>query len=122
MEYIEQLYRNDALMKGTFSLGGKPARLEKIDVPTMCIVFEHDNIVPLKNAAVLVEKISSTDKELVQLPGGHVGAVVSRSAQKSLWPRISAFWQKRDADEKMRVEAPASAPVSARMSRSRGGR
>ena len=113
VEYIEQLYRNDALMKGTFSLGGKPARLEKIDVPTMCIVFQQDNIVPLENASVLVEKIASTDKELLQLPGGHVGAVVSRSAQKTLWPRMSAFWAKRDADVKLREEAPASAPVSA---------
>lgn len=108
VQYIEQLYRNDALMKGTFSLSGKPARLEKIDVPTMCIVFEHDNIVPMKNASVLVDKISSKDKELLQLPGGHVGAVVSRSAQRSLWPRMSAFWQKRDADIKVRVDTPAA--------------
>jgi polyhydroxyalkanoate synthase len=111
VQYIEQLYRNDALMKGTFALAGKPARLEKIDVPTMCIVFEHDNIVPLKNASVLVDKISSSDKELLRLPGGHVGAVVSRSAQKSLWPRMSAFWAKRDTDVKLRVESTTAAPA-----------
>ena len=111
--YIEELYRKDALIKGTFTLSGKPVHLEKITVPTMCIVFQHDNIVPMKNASVLVDKIGSTDKELVSLPGGHVGAVVSRGAQRSLWPRMSAFWAKRDADVKLRVDANASADADA---------
>jgi polyhydroxyalkanoate synthase len=111
--YIEELYRNDALIKGNFSLSGKVARLERITVPTMCIVFEHDNIVPWKNASVLVDKIGSTDKELLKLPGGHVGAVVSRQAQKALWPRMSAFWAKRDADVKVRITATTEARVEA---------
>jgi polyhydroxyalkanoate synthase len=107
VRYIEELYRNDALVRGTFTLSGEPARLEKIACPVMCIVFEHDNIVPLANAAALVEKISSKDKELLRLPGGHVGAVVSRSAQKTLWPRMSAFWAKRDADIEVTAEPGA---------------
>ena len=101
VRYIEELYRNDALMKGTFTLSGKPARLEKITCPLMCITFEHDNIVPWQNAAVLVERVASKDKELLRLPGGHVGAVVSRGAQKTLWPRMSAFWRARDTDAKI---------------------
>jgi polyhydroxyalkanoate synthase len=113
VRYIEELYRNDALMKGTFTLSGTTARLEKITVPTMCIVFEHDNIVPWQNAAVLVDKIGSTDKELLKLPGGHVGAVVSRGAQKALWPRMSAFWAKRDADVKLRVDEHTNANANA---------
>ena len=113
VRYIEELYRNDALMKGTFTLSGQDARLEKISVPTMCIVFEHDNIVPLQNAAVLVDKISSTDKELLRLPGGHVGAVVSRSAQKTLWPRMSAFWAKRDSEVSERESPRANAANAA---------
>ena len=107
VRYIEELYRKDALMGGTFTLSGRAVHLEKITVPVMCIVFQHDNIVPLKNASVLVDKIASTDKVLLSLPGGHVGAVVSRSAQKSLWPKMSEFWAKRDADVKLRVDQGA---------------
>jgi len=98
VRYIEELYRNDALIKGTFTLSGKAVRLEKITVPLMCIVFEHDNIVPWQNAAALIDAIGSADKQLLKLPGGHVGAVVSRSAQKSLWPKMSAFWASRDTE------------------------
>lgn len=97
-QYIEQLYRNDALARGNFSLGGKPARLGNIKCPTMCVVFEHDNIVPWQSASTLLDRIASTDKELVKLPGGHVGAVVSRGAQRKLWPQMSAFWAARDSD------------------------
>lgn len=114
--YITELYRGDALMQGTFSLSGVPARLENITVPTMAIVFEHDNIVPWKNAAVLIDRISSADKYVAKLPGGHVGAVVSRSAQKKLWPAMSQYWALRDTDapvqampEKPAVAAPTKA-------------
>lgn len=121
VRYIEELYRKDALMGRTFTLSGKPVLLDKITVPTMCIVFQHDNIVPLKNASVLVDTISSTDKVLLELPGGHVGAVVSRSAQKSLWPKMSAFWASRDADVKMRVEAKPEAAPQVRVNGSTNG-
>ena len=121
VRYIEELYRKDALMGRTFTLSGKPVLLDKITVPTMCIVFQHDNIVPLKNASVLVDTISSTDKVLLELPGGHVGAVVSRSAQKSLWPKMSAFWASRDADVKMRVEAKTEAAPQVRVNGSTNG-
>jgi polyhydroxyalkanoate synthase subunit PhaC len=94
--YIEELYRGDALMRGEFTLSGARVDLRRIACPTMCVVFEHDNIVPWESAAVLAEVIASTDKEVLKLPGGHVGAVVSRAAQKKLWPKMSAFWAARD--------------------------
>ena len=112
-QYIEQLYRGDFLMKDAFFLSGIPAKLSAITCPVNCIVFEHDNIVPLESAAVLVERISSTDKTLLKLPGGHVGAVVSRSAQKNLWPAMSAWWAERDGAPDI-VEASVISCLAAR--------
>ncbi len=110
--YIEELYRENALVQDQFSLSGKPVRLSNIKCPTMAVVFEHDNIVPWKSAAVLLDKISTSDKHLLKLQGGHVGAVVSRAAQKNLWPKLSAFWAERDADPVVAPPAPP-APKSA---------
>ena len=113
-QYIEQLYRGDALMHGSFALSGIPARLENIACPVSCVVFEHANIVPWQSAAVLVDRVASKDKALHKLPGGHVGAVVSRAAQKKLWPMMSAFWAERDgALEPKRSPDPKSAPPTA---------
>ncbi len=95
--YIEDLYQRDLLAKGEFVLSGRPARLDAIRCPTLAVTFEHDNIVPWKSAKELVDRVSSKDKEWLHLPGGHVGAVVSKSASQRLWPKIAAFWEERDA-------------------------
>ncbi len=80
--YIQALYLDNALVAGTFTLSGRPARLESITCPTLAVTFEHDNIVPWQSAAALVD---------------HVGAVVSRKASQGLWPALSSWWKDRDA-------------------------
>jgi polyhydroxyalkanoate synthase len=94
--YIDELYRADALAKGSFLLSGHDARMENIDVPVMAITFEHDNIVPWKSAAALLDRVKSADKVHLHQPGGHVGAVVSKKASQRLWPKLSGFWQSHD--------------------------
>ena len=96
--YIEELYRKDALVNGTFRLSGEKAQLERIVCPTMAITFEHDAIVPAPCATALLELVGAVDKVPLHLPGGHVGAVVARGAVKSLWPKISEFFSARDAE------------------------
>ena len=94
--YIDELYRGNALVEGRFRLGGGPAQLSAISCPTLAVTFGHDNIVPRESAAALIGAISSIDKQELHLPGGHVGAVVSKHAAKSLWPTLSAFFQKHE--------------------------
>lgn len=109
--YVEELYRADALAKGTFSLSGHPVRLEAIRCPTLAVTFEHDNIVPWQSAALLVERVGTSDRERIHLSGGHVGAVVSRKAAQGLWPKISGWWAARDAD--VRAAEPPAPPAPA---------
>ncbi|MCC7539602.1 MAG: alpha/beta fold hydrolase, partial [Deltaproteobacteria bacterium] len=106
--YVEQLYRGDGLLRGTFSLGGRPVRLEQITCPTLAVTFEHDNIVPWRSAAVLLDRISSAEREHIHMPGGHVGAVVSRKASETLWPQLSAWWAAHDQP----VSPPARAATT----------
>ena len=80
-------------------LGGRPARLEAIDCPVLAVTFEHDHIVPLASAAPLIDRVASPDKARLHLDGGHVGAVVSRKASKTLWPQLSRWWADRDTDD-----------------------
>jgi polyhydroxyalkanoate synthase len=91
--YVEELYRQDALIRGTLRVSGRPARLDAITCPVLAVTFEHDNIVPWESASVVLEKVSSSVKEHVHLVGGHVGAMVSKSAARGLWPKLSAFFQ-----------------------------
>src|SRR5207248_1288792 len=94
--YVEELYRGNALVHGTFTLGGRPARLDAIDCPVLAVTFEHDHIVPTASAARLLELVRSPDRDRLHLNGGHVGAVVSRKAATGLWPSLSRWWAERD--------------------------
>ena len=94
--YIQALYRDDELAAGTMTLAGRPVRLEDIERPVLTIAFTHDHIVPCDSAAVLAQWVGSEDHECWTLPGGHVGAVVSRKAASGLWPRISQWWAERE--------------------------
>ena len=93
---VGSLYRDDALAVGTLRLSGRPVALSAITCPTLAVTFEHDNIVPWPSAAALIDAVGAADKERIHLPGGHVGAVVSRAASKTLWPRLQAWWAARD--------------------------
>jgi polyhydroxyalkanoate synthase len=111
--YIERLYKQNELVRGEMTLGGRPARLERIECPLLCVTFEHDAIVPWRSAQVVVEKVASRDKHHMHLQGGHVGAVVSKSAAKGLWPAIATFFQDRDAAPKPVAAAPTKTAAAA---------
>jgi len=95
VQYIEQLYRQNRLVRGGFTLCGRPAELAQIRVPLLALAFSDDHIVPRDSAAALVDRVASADKQLVVQSGGHVGAVVSRKAADRLWPVLANFWSAR---------------------------
>lgn len=103
--YIRDLYQRDCLLDGTFSLKGQRVNLKNLTCPTLAVTFEHDNIVPGPSAAALIEACGATEKQHLHLPGGHVGAVVSKHAAKTLWPQLVAFYEKFDAAP-VKVVAP----------------
>ena len=95
-QYIDDLYRGNKLVAGTFTVLGRPARLESITCPVLAIAFTDDNIVPVLSAQPLIDLVGARDKQILVDRGGHVGAVVSRKASKKLWPAFSTFWAQRD--------------------------
>ena len=94
--YVEDLYRKNALVAGSLRLAGRTVELSAVRCPLLCVTFEHDEIVPHRSASIVLERVASRDREHVHLQGGHVGAMVSSSAAKRLWPRMRAFWAARD--------------------------
>jgi polyhydroxyalkanoate synthase len=101
--YVVELYRGDALARGELRVSGTRVDLARLTSPTLAVTFEHDTIVPWASAAALLDLAGAPLKERIHLPGGHVGAVVSRAASKTLWPRLVDFWTRAD-------DAAATAP------------
>ena len=104
--YVDELYRGNRLVNGTFTVLGRPARLENLRVPTLAIAFTDDNIVPVASAQPLIDLVGARDKQILVARGGHVGAVVSRKASTTLWPAFSTFWAQRDGSPATAGRAP----------------
>ena len=90
--YIGDIYRNDALARGTLTLGGETCSLSSIVAPTLAVIFRDDHIAPADSCRALLELISSETRECLELGGSHVGGVVSKAASKRLWPKLATFW------------------------------
>jgi polyhydroxyalkanoate synthase len=94
--YIEELYRQNRLVAGTFTVLGRPAKLPSITCPVLAVAFADDHIVPVASAQPLIDLVTARDKQIVVDRGGHVGAVVSKKASTRLWPAMQTFWAQRD--------------------------
>lgn len=94
--YIGRLYRDNALIGDAFSLSGERVLLSNIRCPVHAVTFGHDNIVPWRSAARLMDVVGTSDAKHLHLPGGHVGAVVSKKARHKLWPELLEWWRERD--------------------------
>ncbi len=94
--WILDIYRENALVKGTFLLDGKRVKLANLRMPMHVVTFEDDYLVSKCSAEPLGSMASSEDLTHSHLRGGHVGAVVSGGARKLLWPLLQGWWAKRD--------------------------
>ena len=94
--WVGNVYRNNALMKGTLRLDNQPVHLRNLRMPLHIVSFASDHIVPPETATPLAEEASSEDLRHVELPGGHIGAVVGSRARVGLWPLLHQWWAQRD--------------------------
>jgi polyhydroxyalkanoate synthase len=93
--YIGDLYQKNALVKGEHYVAGRKADLKNIRCPVLSIVADRDSICPPAAATALNDNVSSTDKEVLTVAGGHVGAVVGGKAAKVLYPALAAWLKAR---------------------------
>lgn len=93
--YISELYQQNLLYKGEHYVGGKHAHLSNITCPVLSVVATRDGICPPPAALVLNDEVSSEDVEVLEINGGHVGAVVGSRAPKFLYPGVASWLKER---------------------------
>lgn len=90
-EFLNKLYKDNQLVRGTFKLGDKPVDLKKITCPVLAILGKKDNQVPPAATRPMMDLIGSKDKTLVELDTGHIGVFVSGRSQREVGPKINEF-------------------------------
>ncbi len=91
----KEIVRENKFYKGTLEIGGRSAALSNITCSFLAVAAQNDHIVQLAATQVQPELVSSTDKELVVMPGGHVGLAAGRKAVQSLWPKVAGWLAER---------------------------
>ncbi|MDX2302116.1 MAG: class III poly(R)-hydroxyalkanoic acid synthase subunit PhaC [Microscillaceae bacterium] len=96
-QFIKDLYQQNKLIKGELNIGGHIVNLKNITMPILTIYASEDHLVPPSSTKPLNEAVGSTDKQLYEFPGGHIGVFTGRRSQAELGPTIQGFLEKRDA-------------------------
>ncbi|GAB4403882.1 MAG: class III poly(R)-hydroxyalkanoic acid synthase subunit PhaC [Bacteroidia bacterium] len=96
-EFVKNFFQENKLINNEFELEGEKVDLSNIDMPVMNIFASADHLVPPPCSRPLNDKISSTDKELYEFPGGHIGVFVGGKSQQVLAPAIAKWLKDRDA-------------------------
>jgi polyhydroxyalkanoate synthase len=94
-QFTKDLYQGNKLVKGELSVGGREVDLKKITMPLLNIYAAADHLVPPVCTKPLNDLVGSTDKELYEFKGGHIGVFVGGRSQKELAPSIAEWLHKR---------------------------
>jgi len=97
--YIKSLYQENALVRGEHYVGGRRVDLGSITCPVLTVTTSRDTICPPPAATALNERSGSTDTTVVEIPGGHVGAVVGSKASAKLYPALCEWLNARLSSE-----------------------
>jgi polyhydroxyalkanoate synthase len=89
--YIQELYQQNRLVRGEHYVAGERIDLARIDCPHLSVVADRDGVCPASSTTALGNYTSSTVKDVLVVPGGHVGAVTGERAATELYPRLVAW-------------------------------
>jgi polyhydroxyalkanoate synthase len=93
--YIEELYQRNHLVRGKHWVAGKRVDLKQITCPVLTVVAEKDTICPPDAAVALNSAVGAGNTQIVNVPGGHVGAVVGGKASQKLYPTLITWLKER---------------------------
>jgi polyhydroxyalkanoate synthase len=94
-KFVNDLYKQNKLVKGELEIGGRKVNLKNITMPLLNIYAEQDHLVPPSSSKPLATLVSSQDVTTKSFPVGHIGMYVSSKSQKELGPTIAQWVIKR---------------------------
>lgn len=94
-QFIKELYQENKLINNEFKLGNRTVDLSNIDMPLLIVYAEKDHLVPPASSKPLYDVVSSKDKEIVSVKGGHIGIYVGSRSQKEVAPKVADWLLER---------------------------
>jgi polyhydroxyalkanoate synthase subunit PhaC len=89
--YIKELYQENHLIQGKLVVGGRRVDLALLEAPLLNVVASKDYICPVQSSKALNDLVSSQDRQVLELPGGHISVVAGTEAPNQLWPQLAEW-------------------------------
>lgn len=90
-QLVVDLYRNNRLINNEMVIRGEKVDLHQIRANLLTVIAQADHITPPCQSAAILSRVSSKDKELFRIPGGHIGIMAGSAAHKQTWPHIEGW-------------------------------
>lgn len=90
-QFFKDCYQKNLLIKNEMMINGEKINLKKISMPLLNVMAKFDHLVPNDASEPLNNAVSSTDKETLVFPTGHIGIFVGSRSQKQVCPAISEW-------------------------------
>jgi polyhydroxyalkanoate synthase subunit PhaC len=94
-QWLKDLYQDNKLINGAFTINGRPVELGNITMPVLNVFAEDDHIIPPATSRALGAKVGTKDYKELALPGGHVGVFVGGKSQARLGTGIANWLAER---------------------------
>ena len=94
-QWMNDLYRDNKLVKGELELGDRRVELGALTMPVLNVLAEHDDVVPAESALALERYVGTEDYTVRTFPVGHIGMYVSRRVQHDLPPTLAGWLRER---------------------------
>jgi polyhydroxyalkanoate synthase subunit PhaC len=94
-QWLKDLYQDNKLINGAFTISGRPVELGNITMPVLNVFAEDDHIIPPATSQALGAKVGTKDYKELALPGGHVGVFVGGKSQARLGTGIANWLAER---------------------------
>ncbi len=88
LRVVEELFRGNRLIHGTFEVFGAPVDLTRVTCPIAMVAGSADHITLPEQVFAMGDVASSEQAREFLIPGGHIGLVVGSRAQRDHWPSI----------------------------------
>ncbi len=108
-QWMVELYRENRLARGTFTLDGEPVDLRRLTMPILNIFALKDHIIPAPTSRALKYLAGSDDYTELELPVGHIGTFVSRKANRRFSDTLADWLAARQAGAVARPTRPSEA-------------
>ena len=94
-QIIKDLYQQNRLINNELLIRGERVDLSCIRANLLDVIALADHISPPCQSESIMEKVSSQDKLMLKIKGGHIGMMAGSSAVKHTWPQIDEWLAKR---------------------------